>query len=80
MNFRVLLSVLGTLALSGVNIALRKVGALVSSTSEITEEGENMVRINTQSTFKSANVVFPLGKEIDEHTMDGRNCKVGNIA
>ena len=61
---------------AGVNIAMRKMGALVTSTSEITDEGNNQVRINTQSTFKSANVLFPLGQEIDEHTMDGRNCKV----
>ena len=59
----------------GVNIALRKMGALVSSTSEITEEG-GKIRINTQSTFKSANVLFPLGEEMEEHTMDGRKCKV----
>ena len=61
---------------SGVNIALRKVGAVVSSTSEITDEGNNKVRINTQSTFKSANVLFNVGGEIEEHTMDGRTCRV----
>ncbi|XP_039274328.1 fatty acid-binding protein, heart-like [Styela clava] len=59
----------------GVNIALRKMALIVSSTSEITEEGENQIRINTQSTFRSSNVLFPLGKEIDEHTMDDRDVK-----
>ena len=53
-------------------------GLVVSSTTEITEEGENKIRIDTQSTFKSANVLFVLGEEIDEHTMDGRDCKVRN--
>jgi len=59
----------------GVDIATRKMGAIVTSTSEITEEG-NKVRINTQSTFKSSNVLFPLGEEIEEQAMDGRKCRV----
>ncbi|CAK8673485.1 unnamed protein product [Clavelina lepadiformis] len=59
----------------GVNVALRKMGALASSNSEITDEGGNKVRINTQSTFKSANILFPIGEEIDEETMDGRKVK-----
>nr|CAB3264968.1 myelin P2 protein-like [Phallusia mammillata] len=59
----------------GVNIALRKMGAIVNSTSEISDEGNGKIRINTQSTFKSANVLFPVGEEITESTMDGRTCK-----
>ncbi|XP_026691737.2 myelin P2 protein-like [Ciona intestinalis] len=59
----------------GVNIALRKMGAVVSSTSEISDVGGNKLRINTQSTFKSADVTFPLGEEFEEHTMDGRVTK-----
>lgn len=64
---------------TGVNIALRKMGALVSATSEITDEGDGKIRIDTQSTFKSANVLFTIGAEIDESTMDGRSCKVDII-
>ena len=62
--------------LSGVNLALRKMAAVLSSTSEITDEGEGKIRINTQSTFKSANILFILDQEIEEQTMDGRTCKV----
>lgn len=63
----------------GVNVALRKMGLVVSSTTEITEEGPNQVRLNTQSTFKSSNMLFVLGEETDEHAMDGRKCKVDNL-
>ena len=31
--------------------------------------------MNTQSTVRSTNCVFPIGKEIDYKTMDGRNVK-----
>lgn len=63
----------------GVNFALRKMGILVISTTEITEERANQVRINTQSTVKSSNMLFVLGEETDECTMDGRQCKVDNL-
>ncbi|CAK8673484.1 unnamed protein product [Clavelina lepadiformis] len=63
----------------GVNIALRKMGALASSTSEITDEGDNKVRINTQSTFKSTNRIFPIGEEIEEQRMDGQNVKTTTV-
>jgi len=59
----------------GVNIVLRKAGAALSSTSEISDLGENKIKINTQSTFKSSEVTFVLGKDVDEKTMDGRQCK-----
>jgi len=58
----------------GVNWALRKAGAACSSTTEITQEGDGL-RLNTQSTVRSTNCVFPIGKEIDYKTMDGRNVK-----
>ena len=58
---------------------MRKVGAMVSSTSEITDEGGNKVRINTQSTFKSSNILLPIGEEIDEQRMDGQKVKVETV-
>ena len=33
------------------------------------------IRINTQSTVRSTNFVFPVDKEVDYKTMDGRNVK-----
>jgi len=59
----------------GVNIVLRKAGAALSSTSEITDLGDGKIKINTQSTFKSSEVTFVLGAAVDEKTMDGRQCK-----
>nr|XP_039273695.1 fatty acid-binding protein, brain-like isoform X1 [Styela clava] len=59
----------------GVDAATRKIASVISSTTKILDEGNNQVRIKTKSTFKSANVVFPIGEEIDEHTMDDRDCK-----
>ena len=38
------------------------------------KEGDGL-RLNTQSTVRSTNCVFPIGKEIDYKTMDGRNVK-----
>ncbi|CBY06784.1 unnamed protein product [Oikopleura dioica] len=58
----------------GVGWVLRKAGATVSSTTEITQEG-NGIRVNTQSTVKSANVLFVPGVEQDVTTMDGRKVK-----
>ena len=60
----------------GVNLALRKLGKVASSTAEITEEGENKIRIKIKSTVRSSNVLYTIGEEVDEHTMDGRDCKV----
>ena len=59
----------------GVSWALRKAGAMASSTTEISQEGDG-VRVNTQSTVKSSNFVFPNGKAVDYTTMDGRKTKV----
>ena len=59
----------------GVSWALRKAGAMASSSTEISQEGDG-VRVNTQSTVKSSNFVFPNGKAVDYTTMDGRKTKV----
>lgn len=58
----------------GVSWALRKAGAMASSTTEISQEGDG-IRVNTQSTVKSSNFVFPNGKAVDYTTMDGRKTK-----
>ncbi|CAG5110096.1 Oidioi.mRNA.OKI2018_I69.chr2.g4536.t1.cds [Oikopleura dioica] len=58
----------------GVSWVLRKAGATVSSTTEITQEGDG-IRVNTQSTVKSANELFMPGVEKDVTTMDGRKVK-----
>ena len=55
---------------------LRKAAQALSSQSIISDEGDGKIRIHTSSTLKSANIVFVLGQEIDEATMDGRKCKV----
>merc|ERR1712212_904375 len=55
----------------GVGWALRKAGAMASSTTEITQEADG-IRVNTQSTVKSSNFVFPDGKAVEYTTMDGR--------
>ena len=61
----------------GVSWALRKAGAMASSTTEISQEGDG-IRVNTQSTVKSSNFVFPNGKAVDYTTMDGRKTKVSH--
>ena len=50
-------------------------GAMASSTTEITKEGDG-IRVNTQSTVKSSNFVFPDGKATEYTTMDGRKTMV----
>ena len=62
----------------GVGWALRKAGAMASSTTEISKEGDG-IRVNTQSTVKSSNFVFPDGKAIDYTTMDGRKTQVFSL-
>ena len=56
----------------GVGWVLRKAGAAASSTTTISAEGD-AVRINIQSTVKSANQLYPIGQAVSETTMDGRN-------
>merc|ERR1712062_372166 len=58
----------------GVGYLLRKAGAACNSTTEISKEADG-IRINTQSTVRSTNFVFPVDKEVDYKTMDGRNVK-----
>ena len=48
---------------------------MASSTTEITKEGDG-IRVNTQSTVKSSNFVFPDGKATEYTTMDGRKTMV----
>merc|ERR1712130_866423 len=58
----------------GVSWALRKAGALASSSTKISDEGGS-VRIATTSTVKSSNNLFKIDGETDETTMDGRKVK-----
>ncbi|XP_067650808.1 fatty acid-binding protein homolog 6-like [Haliotis asinina] len=58
----------------GVNIILRKMGLSITSYEEIKQDGDNW-EIHITSTFKNAHLIFKLGEEFDEETMDGRKVK-----
>ena len=65
------------LLLPGVNYLLRKAANLTTGgTTQLSDLGDNRVRINTVSTLKSSDVSFTIGVESDETTMDGRKVKV----
>lgn len=53
---------------------MRKVGARVTPTIELTKSGDEYT-LNTTSTFKSQSLKFKLGEEFDEETLDGRDVK-----
>ena len=53
----------------------RKVAGTTKPSIEITDSGDS-VTIKTVSALKTTEVTYPIGKEIDEETADGRKCKV----
>lgn len=55
----------------GVGWVLRKAGGAASSTTTVSQEGED-VRVKSESTVKSSNNLYPIGKAVSETTMDGR--------
>ncbi|KAL4223121.1 Fatty acid-binding protein [Mactra antiquata] len=61
----------------GVGMVMRKMGATVKPTQEISVDG-NKWTIKTKSTMKNTEVDFVLGEEFDETTADGRNVKSVN--
>ncbi|XP_072756435.1 fatty acid binding protein isoform X2 [Anoplolepis gracilipes] len=58
----------------GVGMVMRKMGASVSPTVELTEK-DGVYTLKTTSTFKNTEVKFKLGEELDEETVDGRKVK-----
>jgi hypothetical protein len=58
----------------GVGLVMRKMASTASPVSEITQNGDEW-KIKTSTTFKTTEIKFQLGKEFDEETADGRQCK-----
>ncbi|KRX92408.1 Fatty acid-binding -like protein 6, partial [Trichinella pseudospiralis] len=58
----------------GVNYLLRKIGNAVTPTVELSLDGDVWTMRNI-STFRTLEVSFRLGEEVDEVTPDGRNVK-----
>lgn len=58
----------------GVNIVLRKAGALSKPVVEIKQDGETYI-LKTTTTFKTSEIKFKLGEEFEETRMDGSMCK-----
>ena len=58
----------------GTNFALRQIAKRISATEEI-KDGEQW-SLKITSTFKNVHLIFTLGQEFDETTMDGRKVKV----
>jgi hypothetical protein len=56
-------------------MVMRKMAAAATPVTEITQQGEDW-NIKTSTTFKTTEIKFKLGKEFEEQTADGRNCKV----
>nr|CAB3244216.1 fatty acid-binding protein, brain-like [Phallusia mammillata] len=59
----------------GVGFALRKIGNATKSTVSIESSDPEAVKIVTSSTFSTHRLECPLGKVVDQQTVDGRNCK-----
>lgn len=58
----------------GVGWFLRSVGNTVQPTIELKKNGDKYTLV-TESTFKSSEITFELGKEFEEETLDGRQVK-----
>lgn len=58
-----------------MNFVLRKVGNNTKANEEWLIDGDT-VTLKLTSTFKNKTLVFKLGTEIDEETLDGRKVKV----
>lgn len=61
-----------------LNFVLKAVGNKTRVNEQYIINGEN-IEFRFTSTFKNATLKFALGEEIDEVTIDGRKCKVGEI-
>ncbi|KAM9293948.1 cellular retinoic acid-binding protein 2 [Gastrophryne carolinensis] len=70
-NFEDLLKVLG------VNVMLRKIAVAAASKPavEIKQEDENTFYIKTSTSVRTTEIIFTVGKEFEEQTVDGRPCK-----
>ncbi|XP_071549159.1 fatty acid-binding protein-like [Panulirus ornatus] len=58
----------------GVGIMLRKLGSSSKPTVELSEANGEWT-LKTTTTLKTTELKFKLGEEIDETTLDGRDCK-----
>lgn len=54
---------------------LRKLGSTTKPTVELSEEN-GVWTLKTISTMKTTELKFKLGEEVDETSLDGRECKV----
>ncbi|XP_078504581.1 fatty acid-binding protein, brain-like [Lissotriton helveticus] len=58
----------------GVAFATRQMGNVTKPSQIISKDGDK-VKIRTESTFKTTEIIFKLGEEFNETTADDRNCK-----
>ncbi|XP_078504582.1 fatty acid-binding protein, brain-like [Lissotriton helveticus] len=58
----------------GVAFPTRQVGNMTKPSQIISKIGDR-VKIRTESTFKTTEIIFRLGEEFNETTMDDRKCK-----
>ncbi|KAK3865256.1 hypothetical protein Pcinc_029123 [Petrolisthes cinctipes] len=58
----------------GVGLMLRKLGSKAKPTVELSEEN-GVWTLKTISTMKTTELKFKLGEEVDETSLDGRECK-----
>ncbi|XP_078504584.1 fatty acid-binding protein, brain-like [Lissotriton helveticus] len=58
----------------GVPFATRQVGNMTKPSQIISKIGDK-VKIRTESTFKITEIIFRLGEEFNETTIDDRKCK-----
>lgn len=60
-------------------MAMRKMGSMAKPDVVITRDGDDMC-VKTESTFKTSEFHFEIGKPFDEETLDGRKTKVKDRA
>nr|ABX75508.1 fatty acid binding protein [Lycosa singoriensis] len=58
----------------GVNMVMRKAGALSKPVVEIKQDGDYFI-LKTTTTFKTSEIKFKLDEEFEETRMDGSVCK-----
>jgi hypothetical protein len=63
------------LAKVGLNMLMRKAATASTPTMEITQTSPGHWRMLTSTTLKKIELNFEFGKEFDETTTDGRQCK-----
>lgn len=59
----------------GLNFMMRKGATVSTPTMEITETSPGKWKMVTATKLKSVEINFELGKEFEEKTTDGRDCK-----